>query len=170
MEERFDEAHMVAITEKEHYSILGFTHNRTETVELVFVLRKQIKPIVSVLRLLQTVASKNESSHNIVVSETKPTYSASKLLEDSGIEHFVYTDLLFPVILHSMVPPHRLMTEGETVEKLRSIGVRREQLPRIKRSDPVAKFYNFPAGAVIEIHRRNGLQQRSLFYRLVSPA
>lgn len=161
-------ARLAATTEQEHYTALGFSRSGSKDVQIVFVLRESVKPIVAVLRLLKAVAEKNKSTHNVVVSKMKPTYSASNLLKDTHMEHFVYTELLFPVVDHCLVPPHRLMDDREADAKLSELGVRRDQLPRLRKSDPVARFYNFPEGAMIEIHRCNGLQQRSLFYRLVS--
>lgn len=170
MTERDPRARVVATTEREHYTVIGFSRSGSPGVELAFVLRESVKPIVAVLRLLRAVAEKNHSTHNIVVSAAKPTYSAANLLRECGMEHFVYAELLFPVIRHSLVPRHRLMGESEADTKLRELGIRREQLPRLKKSDPVSRFYNFTQGSVVEIHRHNGLQQRSLFYRLVSAA
>lgn len=170
MRERDETANLADVIEKEHCVVHGFKHGSDASTHLVFVLREGIKPIVAILRVLRTLADKNGAARSIVVCETKPTYSAARLLEAWDAEFFEYTDLLFPVVAHSMVPRHRLMTKEEEKTVLTKLGVKSAQLPRLKRSDPVARFYNFPENSVIEIHRCNGLQQRSLFYRLVSPA
>jgi len=43
----------------------------------------------------------------------------------------------FNVLQHKLVPEHRLMTEEETKRVLAALRVTKDQLPKIKKADPV---------------------------------
>lgn len=69
--------------------------------------------------------------------------------------------MAFDVTEHDMVPEHRLLEEEEAKALLGRLKVGREQLPKIKRSDPVIQHLEkaldepIQEGRVIEVRRRS---------------
>ena len=71
------------------------------------------------------------------------------------------------IIEHELVPKHEILEEGEVKELLDTYKIKREQLPKIKLSDPVIKEIKAKVGDVVKITRRSRTARKAFFYRLV---
>lgn len=68
---------------------------------------------------------------------------------------------------HILVPKHEILKEEEVEELLKLFGVSKEQLPKIKASDPIIKEIGAKPGDVIKITRKSLTAGVSVFYRFV---
>ncbi|NMX21740.1 DNA-directed RNA polymerase subunit H [ANME-1 cluster archaeon GoMg4] len=68
---------------------------------------------------------------------------------------------------HELVPKHEIAGEEEVAELLDTYKIRKEQLPKIKLSDPVIKEIKAEVDEVVRITRRSEVAGKSLSYRLV---
>jgi len=68
---------------------------------------------------------------------------------------------------HILVPKHEILGEKEVEELLKFLGVSKEQLPKIKASDPIVKEIGAKPGDVIKITRKSLTAGVSIYYRLV---
>lgn len=68
---------------------------------------------------------------------------------------------------HVLVPKHEILKEEEVEELLRLLRVSKEQLPKIKASDPIIKEIGAKPGDVVKITRKSLTAGVSIFYRLV---
>jgi len=162
---RFADSQLLATKKKDSYVALAFATPEGKTV--IFVLNADTKPAVAIVRSLIATAQKNKAETTIVVSMQKTTHSSSKLMAEQEIQHFLYSELFFPIIHHTQVPAHRKLSDDEAKQLLCKLKVTKEQLPRLHKTDPVVRFHGFRTSDVVEIVRNNGLQQKSVFYRLV---
>jgi DNA-directed RNA polymerase subunit H len=76
------------------------------------------------------------------------------------------------VMLHDLVPEHALLSEKETQELLKKLKIRSDQLPKIRKDDPVIKILEMvhgpvPEGQVIKITRNSDSAGVSVVYRTV---
>jgi len=71
------------------------------------------------------------------------------------------------ILEHELVPKHKIMGAEEIKELLDKYKIKREQLPKIKLSDPVIKEIKADAGDVVKIKRQSRTAGTALFYRLV---
>jgi len=71
------------------------------------------------------------------------------------------------ILEHELVPKHEIMEEREVKELLDTYKIKKEQLPKIKLSDPVIKEIKAGVGDVVKITRRSRTAGKALFYRLV---
>ncbi|MHC1567359.1 MAG: DNA-directed RNA polymerase subunit H [Candidatus Syntropharchaeia archaeon] len=67
---------------------------------------------------------------------------------------------------HEMVPEHVLLSEEEAEEVLRRYDIKKEQLPKIKASDPIAREIGAKPGDIVKIIRKSQTAGRSISYRL----
>jgi len=80
--------------------------------------------------------------------------------------------LRFNVLEHQLVPEHRLVPDEETQRVLKVLRITKDQLPKIRRSDPVIQVLEriegpIEEGRVIRVTRVSGTAGVSEAYRLV---
>lgn len=90
---------------------------------------------------------------------------------------FVEEDVQFNVFSHDLVPAHYLLTEAEAKEVLVRLKIDKDQLPKIRRSDPCIRLLDTleqeagrPAikeGRVVKVVRRSLTSDIAIAYRLV---
>lgn len=68
---------------------------------------------------------------------------------------------------HMLVPKHEVLSEKESEELLRILGISKEQLPKIKADDPIVKEIGAKPGDIVKITRKSLTAGESVFYRLV---
>lgn len=73
----------------------------------------------------------------------------------------------FSILVHELVPKHEILEEREAAVLLDKYKLQKEQLPKIKKSDPVIKEIKAEVGDVVRITRRSRTAGKSLSYRLV---
>ena len=79
----------------------------------------------------------------------------------------------FNILKHDLVPEHHLLTEEEAQEELARLGLSREQLPKIRSTDPAVRVLEsihgpIEEGSVIRIVRESETAKRFTAYRLVT--
>ncbi|MEE9223314.1 MAG: DNA-directed RNA polymerase subunit H [Thermoplasmata archaeon] len=77
----------------------------------------------------------------------------------------------FNVMEHQLVPEHRLLSEKEAKKVISDLKISKEQLPKIKFTDPCIKILNqneeVKEGMVVKIIRASETAGRSMAYRLI---
>jgi DNA-directed RNA polymerase subunit H len=77
----------------------------------------------------------------------------------------------FNVMEHQLVPEHRLLSEKETAKVVSELKISKEQLPKIKITDPCIKILSqsqdIEEGMVVEITRLSETAGKSNAYRLI---
>ncbi|MEE9115902.1 MAG: DNA-directed RNA polymerase subunit H [Thermoplasmata archaeon] len=77
----------------------------------------------------------------------------------------------FNVMEHQLVPEHRLLSEKEAQKVLSDLKISKEQLPKIKFTDPCIKILGqneeVKEGMVVKITRASPTAGRSMAYRLI---
>lgn len=76
------------------------------------------------------------------------------------------------VMLHDLVPEHTLLSEKEEKEMLKKWKIGSDQLPKIRKDDPVIKVLEeiegpIAEGRVIKIIRKSESAGMSIVYRMV---
>ncbi len=78
----------------------------------------------------------------------------------------------FNVLEHELVPEHYLVPAEEEEKILKEMKVKKENLPKIRKSDPVLrvlerKYGHIPIGSLIKIVRNSPTAGRIIVYRVV---
>ena len=71
------------------------------------------------------------------------------------------------ILEHELVPKHEILEEKEVKLVLKKYGITKEELPKIKEDDPIAKTIGAAEGQVLKITRRSPTIGESIYYRLV---
>jgi len=78
-------------------------------------------------------------------------------------------DLSSMILQHELVPRHEVVPVEEAAEILRKLGVKPEQLPWIRASDPVARAIGAKPGDIVKIVRKSPTAGEIVVYRYVVP-
>jgi DNA-directed RNA polymerase subunit H len=76
------------------------------------------------------------------------------------------------VMLHNQVPKHNLLSDKEAEEVLKKLKIKADQLPKIRKDDPVIKILekiegSVDEGRIIKITRVSESAGVSIVYRMV---
>ncbi len=70
---------------------------------------------------------------------------------------------------HILVPKHEVLSKEEAEEVLKTLGIKPEQLPKIRADDPIAKEIGAKVGDIVRIIRDSPTAGKTIAYRLVIP-
>jgi len=73
------------------------------------------------------------------------------------------------ILEHELVPKHEVLSLEEGLKVLKSYGVKPEQLPWLRASDPVARAIGARPGDIVKIVRKTPTGGEIVVYRYVVP-
>jgi len=129
-----------------------------------------------IIQLFSQYITKYNLQRAIIISELNVSASSQNTIRGLGkniqvfIDDKIVNELIYNPVRHKSVVPHRLLSKEEEQRILEEFGVRKNNLQSIKSSDPIAKYYDFPDGSIIELKRYDRqllLNQNTLNYRVV---
>lgn len=181
IDETFEEFKSRYKTELPEEADLSFVVKRDDGVTLKLYYSLENKLGVKHIREQITDMETNGINDAIIVSKGPLTSSAVKTVMASininvqpitkrrYVQIFEQAELVVNVTEHILVPKHELLSEDEKVELLKRYKLKAQQLPRMKVTDPVAKYYGLFRGQVVKITRTESpTAGRYVSYRLVS--
>jgi len=137
---------------------------------------KQVRPqyldeIIEDLFSVDTVLSKDDTLIIIIDSEPNETIisKVNYLYDHDGIFVVIHniSRLQFNILEHSLVPPIKILSDGETVQLLTKYNLKdTTQLPEISRFDPQALAISMRPGQVCEITRNSVTVTKYNYYRV----
>ena len=104
---------------------------------------------------------------SIILIQIQPKRVFLRHTKEDKLKLFCINELLYNVLDHAMVPPHRIISEDEKKELFKSYNITDEsQLPDINRFDPVARVLGCRPGNIVEIIRPSKTSISARYYRL----
>lgn len=73
----------------------------------------------------------------------------------------------FNILEHELVPRHEVLPPQEAARILRELGIRPEQLPWLRVTDPVARAIGAKPGDIVRIYRKSPTSGEVVVYRYV---
>lgn len=100
---------------------------------------------------------------------TSPANSMLRDLEARGIYIVAFSemDLLVDIYQHERVPKHVLLTTAQKNKLLQQFHIQEDNLPKIQKQDPMAKYMGLLIGDVVRIHRISMTVANDIYYRIV---
>lgn len=93
-----------------------------------------------------------------------------QFLEYSNLEVFSDEELLTNIIEHIFVPKHILLSAEDQAQIRKEYGFKRNEIGKIKHSDPIARYYNLKVNEIIAIERPSRTSGISMYYRICIPS
>ena len=137
---------------------------------------KQVRPqyldeIIEDLFLVESVITKNDTLVIIIDGEPNETIisKVNYLYDHDGIFVVIHNigRLQFNILEHSLVPPIKILSEGETAQIMKTYNLKdTTQLPEISRFDAQALAISMRPGQVCEIERKSVTVMKYNYYRV----
>ncbi|ODV64274.1 DNA-directed RNA polymerase core subunit RPB5 [Ascoidea rubescens DSM 1968] len=124
--------------------------------------------VKEIRELCSHLVEKNFST-GIFVYQNGITPSALKFFPNAApavIEKFMEKELIVNITHHELVPKHIKLSNEEKKELLERYRLKENQLPRIQKEDPVARYLGLKRGQVVKIIRRSETAGRYASYRI----
>ena len=112
--------------------------------------------IMNVCRVLQKAGAKDDS----VVGLVNLAYLDGIFTQIFGLENF-----MFNISRHVFVPKHTILTQAEVTKLMKDQNCRLDDLPKIKREDPMAKYIGMRPKQVVRIESINATTGVGITYR-----
>ena len=92
-----------------------------------------------------------------------------QFLEYANTEIFWEEEFMINLVDHHIVPKHIVLNEKDRNEFYNSYQVKKNNLPRMFNTDPVARYYNMEVGDIVKIERYSIASGIDISYRIVVP-
>ncbi|GKT24785.1 putative multi-domain containing protein [Aduncisulcus paluster] len=121
------------------------------------------------IKALASELSSKGAKHGIIVYNSAKSVALNLADKTAGVqlETFQRKELLVNITHHILVPKHELLSEEEKATLLKHYSVKETQIPRIMKTDPVAKYLGLKVGDVVRITRPSETAGRYVSYRIV---
>lgn len=110
----------------------------------------------------------NPDTNIILILKNTPSKNNREMLNKiDNTEFFSMDNLSFNITHHSLVPQHILLNEDEHEEILKKYHCTKAQLPKLPKTDPVARYYGMQSGDICKIIRKSPSMGETIYYRHV---
>lgn len=158
---------------------IGFQNiyiSNPEGTKWVYVFFSKQEKAFTITNLKETYAeileeTDNINVHIILMLNEEPNSSVKTELSGSkytGVEYFKYSDLEMNITKHEIMPRYEEMKDKEEIERvLKLYNARKQELPKILSTDPLAKYYNAKPGTMFRTFIKSPSVGETVEYRLV---
>ena len=111
----------------------------------------------------------NETKHVLIIHKDDLTSFAKQyILSNNEIcfETYFPKELVNNITKHELVPKHVCLSHTEKIQFLADFKIKEINVPRILKSDPIARYYGCTRGTLMKIYR-NDDNINSITYRIV---
>lgn len=112
-----------------------------------------------------------EVKRAILVLQQQPTSFASQIInrlsDELTLEVFLDHELMVNITQHELVPQHEVLDDDQKKALLSRYKLKETQLPRILKTDAVARYYGLKRGQVVKVIRPSETAGRYVTYRMV---
>lgn len=105
----------------------------------------------------------------LILREKENSAISKELTKDSykNVEIFLKKNMIFNITKNEYVPKHILLNNEEEKELLDKYNTTKGKLPKISKTDPIAKYYGMKSDQICKIIRKSPEVGEYLYYRLV---
>ena len=105
----------------------------------------------------------------LILREKENSAISKELTKDSykNVEIFLKKNMIFNITKNEYVPKHILLNNEEEKELLDKYNTTKGKLPKISKTDPIAKSYGMKSDQICKIIRKSPEVGEYLYYRLV---
>eukprot|EP00270_Netrium_digitus_P012246 TRINITY_DN3960_c0_g1_i1.p1 TRINITY_DN3960_c0_g1~~TRINITY_DN3960_c0_g1_i1.p1 ORF type:complete len:209 (+),score=63.17 TRINITY_DN3960_c0_g1_i1:112-738(+) len=155
---------------RDRLTIMKSKRHDPDDVIYVFFPEEPKVGVKTIKTYAESMRSSNVKRAILVVQQSLSPFAKQCLAQMApvyNLEVFQEAELLVNVKEHELVPKHQVLAENEKQTLLDRYNVKDHQLPRMQRSDPVARYYGLTRGQVVRIVRNSETAGHYINYRFV---
>ena len=121
------------------------------------------------VKTVRTLMEQHADTHLVIIAIDGATPFTKR--EMSNVRHvsfFQAKELMHNITKNSLVPKHEAVPAEDVPHIKEKFCVLDEQWPAILSTDPVARWFAWPLGTIVRIHRTGLTQDTHVFYRKVA--
>lgn len=146
--------------QKKNYFSTEYLIENKKSILVHFIVHSQKKKVC--VDEIKEIFKKKYFAYIIIVPDKLSFDSNLEIQKHKNVQIFTYDYFLFPVAHHAFVPKHIKLTENEKKDFLKVRNVTLDQLPILRDTDPIVKYYGWGIGEIIKIERPG-----NNFYRVI---
>jgi len=148
------------------YKVIKAAKNGEETVFIIRSYDSQKVIGTALVRGLKEVMDEKGAAKGFLVGGKRSTPKAREIAAECNIELIVDYPIL-NIFDHYLVPKHEIAGPEEYNEILERYNIKKEDLPRIKVSDPAIRAIGGKVGDIVKITRNSKTAGKTVVYRYV---
>jgi len=118
--------------------------------------------------IFKNIEFNSQTNHYIfIVVDPKVNKYLKELKHVPNVELFDYADFFIDKASHILVAPHRILSKDEGEQILKQYNTTFNQLPKLLKTDPMARYYNIQVGSICEIIPVSEISGSFIRYRAV---
>lgn len=103
----------------------------------------------------------------LTVSKLNAACRVSAANSKLRIEHFMISEVQANISKHTLVIPHRIMTQDQAEEIMKKYKLDKDKIPAILTTDMMCRFIGGKVGDMVELKRKSETAGQSIYYRIV---
>ena len=152
--------------------------SQTKKIYIKYNLTKPLRPniiyeFIEDLYNLENILTLNDDL--IIIIKDEPNDTLIKLLKDIWEQDNIFITIInikrlqFNILNHSLVPPHTILDEKETIEFKKKYNITNDkQIPDISRFGPVSQVIGIRPGQICKIERNSKTAINTQYFRICS--
>ncbi|MEM3526239.1 MAG: DNA-directed RNA polymerase subunit H [Candidatus Jordarchaeaceae archaeon] len=149
-----------------NYRIIKAAKNGEENIFIIRGYDSQKVIGTALVRSLKEIMNKEGASKGFLVGGKRSTPKAREIASESNIELIVDYPIL-DIFEHYLVPKHEIADPEDYSKILEKYRIKKENLPKIRASDPAVRAIGGKPGDVIKITRNSKTAGKTIVYRIV---
>lgn len=151
------------------------SNNDDNKIQVKYILTPKIR-ISNIQTLIDTIIEnlqKNDSliliTRDKITSDLALEEILNKIYKEKQIfiQYFYIDTLTFSVIEHEFIPEHYILSDEEKTTFIENLNITSlDKLPKIKKTDPVAKYHGMKLNDICRISRKSETSGIYYYYRL----
>ena len=127
------------------------------------------KDLLSITQEIITKYSDENINIILLLREKENSAVSKELTKESfkNVEIFLKKYMIFNITHHVFVPKHIILTPDEEREVLEKYNTTKGKLPKLSKTDPIAKYYGMLPDQICKIIRKSPEVGEYIYYRLV---
>ncbi len=85
----------------------------------------------------------------------------------TNIYSFTYSNFIIDITKHILVPKYTVLTKSQENKLLNDLNIKKGNLPKIKKSDPMVVWSNGNIGDIMKFIRKEEVTGESIYYRVI---
>lgn len=123
----------------------------------------------SIMQKLITQYDDKDINLILILRDKENSAISKELTKDiyKNVEIFLKKNMIFNITHHIYVPKHIILSKEEEKEVLEKYNTTKGKLPKIPKTDPIAKYYGMKSDQICKIIRKSPEVGEYVYYRLV---